>query len=96
MLNRPNREAVEPIVVVLRIDTTTVEVQVPTIRSGVERRGPVVAIRAAVVPRRAIAVAGAREESLSVTTLYDCQNGFLRKRSSIFDFSRHWKVWKDV
>ena len=57
MLNRPNREAVEPIVVVLRIDTTTVEVQVPTIRSGVERRGPVVAVRAAVVPRRTIAVA---------------------------------------
>lgn len=37
MLNRPNREAVEPIVVVLRVDTATVEVQVPTIRSGVKR-----------------------------------------------------------
>ena len=57
MLNRPNSEAVEPIAVALRTDTTTVEAQVPTTRSGVERRGPVEAIRAAEVPRRTIAVA---------------------------------------
>jgi hypothetical protein len=67
VLNRPNGEAVEPIVVVLGIHATTVEVQVPTIRGRVERRRPVVTVRAAVVPRRAIAVAGARE-SFSVTS----------------------------
>jgi hypothetical protein len=37
LLNRPNREAVEPIVVVLRVDTPTAEVQAPTTRSGVKR-----------------------------------------------------------
>ena len=57
MLNRPNREAVEPVVVVLRIDTTTVEVQVTTISGRVERSRPVVAVRAAIIPRRTIAVA---------------------------------------
>lgn len=57
MLNRPAREAVEPVVGVLRVDTTRVEVQVPAIRGGVERRSPVVAVRPAVVPGRAIAVA---------------------------------------
>lgn len=62
MLNRTNREPVVPIVVILRIDTTRVEVQVPGIASGVERSRPVVAIRAAVVPRRTIAVAGASKE----------------------------------
>ena len=36
-LNRANREAVEPTVVVLRIDTATAEAQVPTIRSRAER-----------------------------------------------------------
>lgn len=57
MLNRPAREAVEPVVGVLRVDTTRVEVQVPAIRGGVERRSPVVSVRHAVVPGRAIAVA---------------------------------------
>ena len=61
MLNRPHREAVEPSVVVLRIDAATVEVQVPTLRSGIKRRRPVVTVRAAVVPRSPIAVAGTRE-----------------------------------
>jgi hypothetical protein len=37
MLNRPTREAVEPIVGVLRVDATRVEVQVPAIRGGVKR-----------------------------------------------------------
>ena len=37
MLNRARSEAVEPVVVVLRVDTPTVEVQVATIRSGVKR-----------------------------------------------------------
>ena len=63
MLNRSGGEAVKAVVVVLRVDATTVEVQVPTVRGGVERRRPVVSVRAAVVPRRAIAVAAAREEN---------------------------------
>ena len=37
LLNRAHRDAVEPIAVALRIDTTTAEVQAPTIRGGVER-----------------------------------------------------------
>ena len=58
MLHRPDGEAVVPIVVVLRVDSTTVEVQVPSVASRVERRRPVVAIATAVVPSRPIAVAG--------------------------------------
>ena len=59
MLHCPASEAVEPIVVVLRIHSTAVEVQVPAVRLRVERTRPVVAVRATVVPRLAIAVAGA-------------------------------------
>ena len=62
MLHRPDRKTVVPIVVVLRIHSTTVEVQVPSVASRVERGRPVVAIGSAVVPRRPIAVAGSREE----------------------------------
>ena len=62
MLNRAHREAVVPIVVVLRIDPSTVEVQVPGVAGRVERRRPVVAVRPSVVPRAAIAVARAGEE----------------------------------
>ena len=58
MLHRPDGEAVVPIVVVLRVHSTTVEVQVPSVAGRVERRRPVVAIATAVVPRRPIAVAG--------------------------------------
>ena len=58
MLHRPDGEAVVPIVVVLRIHSITVEVQVPSVAGRVERRRPVVAIGSAVVPRTAIAVAG--------------------------------------
>jgi len=87
MLNRPNREAVEPIVVVLRIDALAIEVQVPAIRGGVERSRPVVAIRAAIVPRSTITVAGARE-AVSVTTLYDHRKGH-EEPFSILIFSRH-------
>ena len=75
MLNRTHREAVVPVVVVLRVDTATVEVQVPSVDCRVERCRPLVAIAAAVVPRRAIAVAGAREEGFSVAAFYDCHNG---------------------
>ena len=62
MLHRPDSETVVPIVVVLRIDSATVEVQVPSVAGTVPRRAPVVAVRAAIVAGRAIAVAGAREE----------------------------------
>ena len=58
MLHRPDSETVVPIVVVLRVDSTTVEVQVPSVAGRVERGRPVVAIGTAVVPRRPIAVAG--------------------------------------
>ena len=58
MLHRPDSEAVVPIVVVLRIDSTTVEVQVPSVASRVERGRPVVAIGTTVVPRRTSSVAG--------------------------------------
>ena len=75
MLNRAHREAVVPVVVVLRIHPTTVEVQVPSVGCGVERSRPVVAIAATVVPRRAIAVARAREEGFSVTAFYEDHNG---------------------
>ena len=71
MLNRTNREPVVPIVVILRIDTTAVEVQVAGIACRVERSRPVVAVRAAVVPRRTIAVAGASKEEFSATSFYD-------------------------
>lgn len=58
MLHCPDGEAVVPIVVVLRVDSSTVEVQVPSVASRVERGRPVVAIGTTVVPRRPIAVAG--------------------------------------
>ena len=86
MLNRATSEAVEPIVVVLWVDTTTVEVQVPTIRCGVERSRPVVAVRTTIVPRRAIAVARARKEDLRVTALHESRKGPLEP-SCLFDFS---------
>ena len=57
MLHRAHRETVVPIVGVLRVDTTTVEVQIPSVASGVERCRPVVAVRATVVPRRTSSVA---------------------------------------
>lgn len=62
MLHRPDSETVVPIVVVLRIDSARVEVQVPSVAGTVPRRRPVVAVRAAIVAGRTIAVAGAREE----------------------------------
>ena len=58
MLHRPDGEAVVPTAVVLRVDSSTVEVQVPSVASRVERSRPVVAIGTTVVPRRPIAVAG--------------------------------------
>ena len=64
MLHRPQSETVVPIVVVLRIDTATVEVQVPSVTGAVPRRRPVVAVRPSIVPRAAIAVARAGEEQI--------------------------------
>ena len=94
MLNRANSEPVVPIVVVLRIDTTRVEVQVVGIPSRVERCRPVVAVRAAIVPRRAIAVARASEEKqitvilrLQVDTYDTIDRNTLVSRAGIYDGS---------
>ena len=57
-LHRPDGEAVAPIAVVLRVDSTTAEVQVSSAASRVERGRPVEAIATAEVPRRPTAVAG--------------------------------------
>lgn len=57
MLDGTHSEAVEPVVGILRVDTTGVEVQVPRVAGRVERSRPVVPVGAAVVPRRPIAVA---------------------------------------
>ena len=57
MLHCPARKAVEPVVVVLRVDPSRVEVQVPAVRLRVETARPVVAVRTTVVPRLAVAVA---------------------------------------
>ena len=57
MLHRPDCKPVVPIVVVLWIDSTTVEVQVPSVTRVVNSRRPVVPVRATVIARSAIAVA---------------------------------------
>ena len=57
MLHRPASEAVVSVVVVLRVDSARVEVQVPAVRLRVETARPVVAVRTTVVPRLAITVA---------------------------------------
>ena len=57
VLNSPHSETVEAVVVVLRIDATRIEVQVATISGRVQRRSPIVAIGATIVPRSPIAVA---------------------------------------
>jgi hypothetical protein len=57
VLHRPASEAVEPVVVVLRVHSACVEVQVPAVRLRVETARPVVAVRATVVPRLAVSVA---------------------------------------
>ena len=62
MLHRPDRETVVPIVVVLRIDSATVEVQVPSVTGTIPCRRPVVAVRTAIVAGSPIAVTGAGEE----------------------------------
>jgi len=86
MLNRAHREPVVPVVVVLRINASTVEVQVPCITGRVECRRPVVTVRTTVVPRRSIAVAGASEK-LSVISFYERLKESMRKPSGVFTFS---------
>ena len=88
MLNRPNRKPIVPVVVVLWVDSTTVEVQVASITSRVERSRPVVTVGATIVPRTTIAVARTSNEEYSVTALYDHQKESA-KPSGIFDFSHH-------
>ena len=62
VLDSPNREAVEPVVVVRGIDATRIEVQVVAVSRRVQRRRPVVAVRAVVVETRTVPVARGREE----------------------------------
>ena len=62
MLHRPDREPVEPIVVVGWIDPSTIEVQIVAVRLRVERRAPVVAVGASVVQARTVAVARGGED----------------------------------
>ena len=62
MLHRPDRETVVPIVVVLGVDSSRIEVQVPGIPCAVPCRRPVVPVRTAIVAGSPIAVAGAGEE----------------------------------
>jgi len=70
LLNRANSEPEEPAaVVVLRADTSRVEAQVPRITGGVERSRPVVAERAAIVPRLPNAVARASKKELITINL---------------------------
>ena len=73
VLHRPDREAVEPIVVVGWIDSRRIEVQVVAVRLRVERRAPVVPVRASVVEPRTVAVARGGEEHMS--SIYTVRNG---------------------
>lgn len=91
MLNRAHREPVVPVVVVLRINTVTVEVQVPRITSRIKRSRPVVTVRTTVVPRRSIAVAGASKK-LSVISFYEHLKESIRRPSDVFTFSQPIRV----
>ena len=62
MLHRPDRKTVVPIVVVLRIDSSRIEVQVPSVTGTIPCRRPVVAVQTAIVAGSPIAVAGTGEE----------------------------------
>ena len=64
MLNSPNRETIVPIVVVLRIDITRIEVQVVRVGTIVVRRRPVVTVGATIVETRTIVVASSGENPL--------------------------------
>ena len=63
VLHRPDRESVEPIVVVGWIDSRRIEVQIVAVRLRVERRAPVVPVRASVVEPRTVAVARGGEDT---------------------------------
>ena len=65
-LHCPDGEPVEPIVVVGWIDSCRIEVQVVTVRLRVERRTPVVPVRASVVEPRTVTVARGREAQVVV------------------------------
>ena len=64
MLNRANRATVTPVVVVLRVHVRTIEVQVVGVRGRVVGTRPIVAVRAAIVERRTIVVAGRGHENV--------------------------------
>jgi hypothetical protein len=100
VLDSPNREAVEPVVVVRGIDTTRIEVQVVAVSRRVQRRRPVVAVRAAVVETRTVPVARGGEEKptkpqCSVITCHDrrvesvCLS--VMKQHAVFHFSNRPK-----
>ena len=74
MLHSPDSKTVVPIVVVLRVNSTAVEVQVPSVTSTVPRRRPVVAVRATVVAGSTRSVAGAGEELLNCLKKNGCVN----------------------
>ena len=62
--NATNGKTVGLVVVVLRVDIGTIEVQVPGVRSRVRRTGPIVAVRTTIVHRRtgSVMVAGANKQ----------------------------------
>ena len=68
VLDSPNREAVEPVVVVRGIDTTRIEVQVVAVGRRVQRGRPVVAVRASIVETRPVPVARGWEENAPTKT----------------------------
>ena len=89
MLDSPNREAVEPIVVVGWIDSSRIEVQIVTVGLRVERRAPEAAVRTSAVQARAVPEARGREENatfLSVASCYDVSDGIMRSRRASFLF----------
>ena len=96
MLDSPNREAVEPVVVVRGIDTTRIEVQVVAVGRRVQRGRPVVAVRASVVETRPVPVARGGEEMRqqkpqgSAITYTTCQWSlyYTLKPLAVFHFSR--------
>ena len=89
VLNSTNRETIVPIVVVLRIDIRTIEVQVVCVGTIVERGRPVVPVGTTIVERRTIVVASSRQENPSIGYHLSRWNEGITyaKPTSIFCFS---------
>lgn len=90
VLNGPNGEPVEAIVVVRRINPIRIEVQVVTVGRGVKRRAPVVAVRAVVVETSPVPVASGGHPVGAVVSSLRLKGGIClyAKPSLIFTFSR--------